>query len=144
MKNRNSYKEDKKGFERDYYKEAIRYFKNAKVELKKAPIKKGFYEDLKHVRGACSTAYMAVLFAINGFLLQNGVPKKELPKDFKQILASLKKFSHKDGKVVDLFYQIYKGLHIQGYYIGESVVEVVKEYLSKAKTLIEKLSGERI
>jgi hypothetical protein len=61
-------------------KEAIRYLNNAKEILKKVPVEDDTYTDVKPVREAMGTAYLAVLEAINEYLLEKkGFLKKELP-----------------------------------------------------------------
>ena len=57
-------------------KEAIRYLQNAKEILRKAPIEGNRYADVKYVQEACGTAYLAVLKAIDGCLLNKGLSKR--------------------------------------------------------------------
>ena len=83
-------------------REAIRYFENAKEILSKTPIENNIYADIKPVQEACSTAYLAVLKAIDEYLLKKGlVPlnkgglrgllEKELPQSIDAYRNSLKK-----------------------------------------------------
>lgn len=51
-------------------KEALRYLNHAKEILKSAPIEDGPYSDVKPVREACGTAYLAILIAIDEYLLK--------------------------------------------------------------------------
>ena len=61
-------------------REALRYLGNAKEILKAVPIEDNTYTDVKPVREAFGTAYLAVLEAINEHLIKKGLTKKELPK----------------------------------------------------------------
>lgn len=62
-------------------REAIRYFENAKELLGKSPIEDDRYVDVKYVQEACGTAYLAILKAIDEYLIRRGVDVKELPQD---------------------------------------------------------------
>ena len=55
------------------FDEATRYLNNAYKELKLAKKNGKFYEDKKHVSGACGIAYKGVLTALNGIFLLRGV-----------------------------------------------------------------------
>ena len=61
-------------------KEALRYLDTAKKIVKSIPIEDNTYTDIKPVREAFATAYLAVIEAINEHLVKNGLTKKELPK----------------------------------------------------------------
>jgi hypothetical protein len=61
-------------------REALRYLNNAKEILKSVPVENNTYIDIKPVREAFETAYLAVLEAINEYLMKKGLTKKELPK----------------------------------------------------------------
>ena len=61
-------------------KESLRYLNNAKEILKTVPVEDSTYTDVKPVREAMGTAYLAVLEAINEVLIKQGFTKKELPK----------------------------------------------------------------
>jgi hypothetical protein len=60
-------------------KEALRYLKNAKGILKSIPVEDNTYSDVKPVQEACGTAYLAVLRAIDEYLLRKGWDERELP-----------------------------------------------------------------
>jgi hypothetical protein len=61
-------------------REALRYLKNAEEIIKKAPREGNTYTDLKPVQEACGTAYLAVLKAIDEYLIKRGVDERELPQ----------------------------------------------------------------
>lgn len=50
-------------------KEALRYLNNAKAILKSVPVEDNTYTDDKPVREALGTAYLAILEAINEYLI---------------------------------------------------------------------------
>jgi len=56
-------------------KEALKYLNNAREILKKVPVEDDIYTEIKPVREAMGTAYLAVLEAINERLLQQGLTK---------------------------------------------------------------------
>jgi len=122
-------------------KEALRYFQNAKEILKKAPIEDGRYADIKHVQEACGTAYLAVLKAVDEYLINKGFSKKELPKSVDGYRGAMQKYlAVRDGKLVREFERLYDELHIAGYYRGLlGHVNIVKDALDDAKEFIEKI-----
>lgn len=123
-------------------KEALRYLQNAKEILKSVPVENNIYMDLKPVREAFATAYLAVLEAINEHLVTNkGFTKKELPKSVDAYRNALQKhFTVHDGKLMKEFENLYDALHIAGYYRGLIYdVRAVKDYLKAAREFIEKM-----
>jgi hypothetical protein len=122
-------------------KEALRYLENAKQILLSAPREDSTYTDIKPVQEACATAYLAVLKAIDEYLLSRGMEKKELPKsvDGYRNLLSRHALIH-DGKLVREFEKLYDALHIAGYYRGLLAdVDMVKDALKAAESFITKL-----
>ncbi len=51
-------------------REALRYSENAKETLKNAPTEYGTYTDIKYVQEACGTAYLAILKAVDEYLVK--------------------------------------------------------------------------
>ena len=85
-------------------KEALRYLQNAREILKSAPIEDDIYVDVKPVREALGTAYLAVLEAINESLLKRGVAKKDLPKSVEGYRKALQKhLVARNGKLLREF-----------------------------------------
>jgi len=124
-------------------KEALRYLKNAKEILKSVPIEDNTYIDIKPVREAFATAYLAILEAINEYLINKvGLTKKELPKSVDAYRKVLQKyFSARNGKILREFEKLYDALHIAGYYRGLIYdVDAVKVYIKAAEKFIEKIS----
>ncbi len=126
---------------KDPAKEALRYLQNAQAILRTIPIEDNTYTDLKPVREAMGTAYLAVLEAINGHLLKKGLTKRELPKSVEGYRQALQKhLAVRNGKLLREFEKLYDALHIAGYYRGLIYdTNAVREYLKATKTFIEKL-----
>jgi hypothetical protein len=122
-------------------REALRYLGNAKEILKSVPIEDNTYTDVKPVREAFGTAYLAVLEAINEHLIKKGLTKKELPKSVEAYRDALRKhIAVHNGKLMREFEKIYDALHIAGYYRGLIYdVYMVKDALKAAKAFIEKI-----
>ncbi|MBI5893720.1 MAG: DUF5618 family protein [Deltaproteobacteria bacterium] len=114
---------------------------NAKDILKKVPIVDDTYIDVKPVREAFGTAYLAILEAINEVLLEKGLTKKELPKSVDAYRKALQKYvSIHNGKLLVEFEKLYDMLHIAGYYRGLLYdVNIVKDAFKSAKTFIDKV-----
>lgn len=123
-------------------KESIRYLNNAKEILKSVPVEDDTYTDIKPVREAFATAYLAVLEAINEYLInKKGFIKKELPKSVDAYRDALKKhIAIRNGKLMREFEKLYDALHIAGYYRGLIYdVNMVKDALKSTKSFIEKI-----
>jgi len=121
-------------------REALRYLQNAKEILKSAPVEDSTYLDIKPVQEACGTAYLAVLKAIDEYLLKRGIEKKGLPKSVDGYREMLQKYAMiHNGKLMREFEKLYDALHIAGYYRGLlKDVNMVKDALNAAKLFIEK------
>ncbi|HHT9124744.1 MAG TPA: DUF5618 family protein [Candidatus Brocadiia bacterium] len=122
-------------------KEALRYLQNAKEILKKAPIEDNRYADVKYIQEACGTAYLAILKAIDAYLLNKGLSRKELPRPVDAYRNALRKYMKvRNGKLLRAFEDLYDELHIAGYYHGDlHSVGAVKEIFKTAKAFIEKI-----
>jgi len=122
-------------------REALRYLNNAKEILKTIPVEDNTYTDIKPVREAFATAYLAVLEAINEYLMKKGLTKKELPKSVDAYRRALQKYlAVRDGKVLREFEKLYDALHIAGYYRGYIYdTRAVRDYLQAAKEFIDKI-----
>jgi hypothetical protein len=122
-------------------REAIRYFNNAKELLSKSPIEDNRYTDVKPVREAFGTVYLAVLEAINEALIKKGLTKKELPKSIEAYRKALQKhYAVHNGKLLGEFEMLYDALHIAGYYRGLIYnTDMVKDAFKAAKAFIEKM-----
>ena len=120
--------------------ESIRYLENAKELLSKSRIDGDRYDDVKYVQEACGTAYLAILKAIDEYLLKAGVDTKDLPQSVDGYREMLRKYLlvH-NGKLTREFEKLYKELHIAGYYRGLiEDVNAIKDIFKSAKAFIEK------
>jgi len=122
-------------------RESLRYLHNAKDILRGASIDDDTYRDVKPVREAFGTAYLAILEAINENLLKRGFTKKELPRSVDEYRKVLQKhLSVRNGKLLREFEKLYDALHIAGYYRGLIYdVNMVKDAMKAAKVFIEKI-----
>jgi hypothetical protein len=122
-------------------REALRYLNNAKEILKSVPVEDNTYMDVKPVREAFSTAYLAVLEAINEYLMRKGLAKKELPKSVDAYRKALQKYlAVRDGKLLREFEKLYDALHIAGYYRGLIYdTRAVRDYFQAAQEFINKI-----
>ena len=122
-------------------KEASRYLNNAKDILRSVSVEDNTYTDVKPVREALGTAYLAVLEAINEHLIKQGLTKRELPKSVDGYRKFLRKYmAVRNGKLLREFEKLYDMLHIAGYYRGLLYDrDVVKDALKAAKTFIDKV-----
>ena len=122
-------------------REALRYLNNAKEILKVVPVEGNTYTDVKPVREAFSTACLGILEAINEYLTNKGLTKKELPKSVDAYRKALQKYlAIRDGKILREFEKLYDALHIAGYYRGLIYdTRAVKDYLKAAKEFIDKV-----
>jgi len=122
-------------------KESLRYLNNAKEILRRTPIEDNIYADIKPVQEACSTAYLAVLKAIDEYLLKKGLTKKELPQSIDAYRNALKKhLAVHNGKLTKEFEVLYDELHIAGYYRGLHLnANIIKEIFKAARSFIDKI-----
>jgi hypothetical protein len=122
-------------------KESLKYLTNASQILKPPPVENGTYTDVKPIREACGTAYLAILMAIDEYLLELGIEQDKLPTSVDGYRKALQKYlSVHDGKLLRSFEALYNGLHIAGHYRGLlRQVNVVKEVFKSAKSFIEKV-----
>jgi hypothetical protein len=83
----------------------------------------------KPVREACGTAYLAILIAIDEYLLKKGLIKKDLPRSVDAYRRALQKYlTVHDGKILREFEALYEALHIAGYYRGNLyLVDMIKD-----------------
>ncbi len=120
----------------------MRYFENAKELLSKSPIEDNTYTDVKYVQEACGTAYLAVLKAIDEYLIKMGVSEKELPDSVEGYREMLREYlSVHNGKLTKDFNSLYNLLHIAGYYRGLlDKTQIIKDTFKIAKDFINKIN----
>lgn len=117
---------------------SLRYFENAKSLLKNSLLENDTYTDVKYVQEGCGTAYLAVLKAIDEYLLARGLSEKDLPKSVEGYRAMLHKhLAMYNGKLTKKFEELYYELHIAGYYRGLlRGRNVIKEVFKEAEKFI--------
>ena len=140
MRKRKKYKFKKEALKskEDAIKKANRYFDNAKETLRKSAIEYNAYQDSKYVSEASAMGYLAVLRAIDGYLL--GIGAGDLPDSHEQYTYIISKKIPKNGKLKNYYNIVYQNLHLLGYYRGGIGVEMIKEGFSSAKKIIQMLS----
>jgi hypothetical protein len=107
----------------------------------KSTVEDDTYTDIKCVQEGCATAYLAVLKAIDEYLIRKGVDTRDLPQSVDAYREMLRKYlSVHNGRLTREFEKLYKLLHIAGYYRGLlDDVNVVKDAFKVAKKFIEKI-----
>jgi hypothetical protein len=120
---------------------ALRYLENGKEILKNVPTEDGTYTDIKYVQEACGTAYLAILKAVDEYLVKRGVDEKGLPQSVDEYREMIRKYAMThDGKLIKEFEKLYKALHIAGYYRGLlDDVAMVRDAFRAAKVFIDKI-----
>ena len=128
--------EEQNRIRKSYYNEAIRYMENAKESLQKAGKEDRFYLDKKYVKTACGTAYNAVLLALDGYLISQGIEKKKGRKDIEFYKEAVSKI---DKKLLNYVNEAYNTLHLSGYYDGVKDSKVILEGFHLAYVIIDKI-----
>jgi hypothetical protein len=120
------------------YAEAMRYMDNAKGILAKSKRDGNYYADKKYVRAACGTAYLGVLIALDAWLTVKDVamPKKKKQKSIEFYTENVAKL---DGKMVSRLNTVYRQLHLEGYYWGETNVKAIEGGFDGAYEIIYKI-----
>jgi len=126
------------------FKIAHRFYSNAKEFLKRAAVEYNRYQDPKPVHEATGMGYIAVLKALDGFLLSRGVPPDKLPTSVIEYNKALTKYSQRDGKLLAAFHTVYENLHIFGYYKGGKDVQMIKSGFEAARFIIEHLTHQKL
>jgi len=128
--------EEQEKFKQKQYTRAMRYFDNAKDALSNSGIEGNIYTDEKYVSSACGIAYKGILVALNCWLSLKGV---EFPKEGKKH-KSIEFYKYNLGKLneklVDHLNNVYRVLHLDGYYGGLTDIRVIKAGFSTAKEII--------
>lgn len=102
---------------------------------------RGVFPDIKPVQEACGTAYLAILKAIDEYLINRGIDSKELPQSVEGYREMIRKhLSVYNGKLTREFEKLHKALHIAGYYRGLlEDVDMVKDAFKAAKSFFDKI-----
>jgi hypothetical protein len=123
------------------YFEAVRYMDNAKETLERARKDGNFYIDGKYVRTACGTAYLGVLIALDAWMKIKDValPSKKKQKSIEFYKENVAKI---DGKMIARLQTVYRILHLEGYYWGETHVKAISAGFDAAYEIIDKIKPE--
>ncbi|MEO0269569.1 MAG: DUF5618 family protein [candidate division WOR-3 bacterium] len=127
--------------------EAIKLYKNAEETLKKSPLddEGEYYEEIKYVQEAYGALWLSILKALDYALLKTGkIDEEKLPQSADGYRDCINKYLlHKDGDLRRRFENLYKKIHIAGYYRGlEASKEGIKVDFEKAKKFLQKLGIE--
>lgn len=125
-----------------YFQEATRYLRNGKEILQKLKIEYKNYTDAKPVAQACALGYLAVLKALDGYLLLRGMQVNKLPDTFQGYWTTLTQVLSHNGKIKFNLKRAYDVLHVRGYYRAGTDVEIIKSGFQAAKFIIETLSKQ--
>jgi hypothetical protein len=123
-----------------YYIDAICYMNKAEETLKKADKFDNQYKDAKYVKTACGIAYNGVLKALDGYFILKNISQ---PKGRKSVEYYQQNLSDLNKKMLDYYNNVYKILHLSGYYDGilDAIVisrgfEIVYDIIAKIKPLV--------
>jgi hypothetical protein len=116
---------------------ATRYMANAYKELALAKKNGKYYDDTKHVSGACGVAYKGVLVALDGILGLRGIARdKRKRPSIEYYQSNLGKMDKKMSNSLDTAYKI---LHLYGYYDGINDAVTIGRGFEEAEFIINKL-----
>ncbi|MBI2061365.1 MAG: DUF5618 family protein [Nitrospirae bacterium] len=129
-----------------YFEEAVEYYLNSREFLRSCPVENDRYQKIKLVQEAFGTAWLAILKALRGALVQRGVLPKKLPKSFDSYAQAVQKhLAFRNGKLMQALDSAYHEIHISGYHGGDLVTTyTVKAAMETARRIIETVSGRRI
>jgi HEPN domain-containing protein len=125
---------------------AKRYLENAKEDLKKAKVdrKVGIYIDIKYISKASGTAYLSALEALKALFINYKIlDEKEMKEKLNKVEMYdyyLKKVSQigKDRDVLlKLFDEVYKILHLGGYYRELQSKKAIDDGFEKVEKIIK-------
>ena len=125
---------------------AKRYLENAKEDLKKAKVdrKVGIYIDIKYISKASGTAYLSALEALKALFINYKIlDEKEMKEKLNKVEMYdyyLKKVSQigKDRDVLlKLFDEVYKILHLGGYYRELQSKKAIDDGFEKVERIIK-------
>jgi Domain of unknown function (DUF5618) len=114
--------------------EALRYIDNAKETLKKANKENGVFKDIKYVRSASGTAFLAVLVALDSYLEKKEGLHFKKPSSIEEYQLRIAKHNKKLNALLN---DAYSSLHILGYYHGTRSVKTVNLGFEAAEKIIE-------
>lgn len=128
------------------FDEAIRYYNNARELLRRCKVENDLYDDIKPVREAFGTAWLAIDMAVRAGLAARGISKKQIPQSWEDLRAAVAKhMAVRNGKLLKLLNASYQAVHLAGYYHGEhEYAPLAKDAMELTRRVIETLSGRKI
>lgn len=131
---------------RNGFDEAIRYYRNARELLARCKVEDDLYEDIKPVREAFGTAWLAIDTAIKAGLARQGLTEKQIPESWEPLRGSVARhLAVHNGKLMKLLNAAYEEIHLAGYYRGRfRHARLAKDAMQVARRVIETLSGRKI
>jgi hypothetical protein len=124
------------------YALAMRYIANAKDTLKKAGRDGRYFEDAKYVSSASGIAYKGALTALDTWLRLKGVelPKNERGrKKGKSIDFYRTNLTKLDKKLLRALDGVYNSLHLDGYYDGTLMTDIIDGGFKSAIEIIDSI-----
>ena len=127
----------------DNFDEAFRYWRNARRLLGRCPAEGDFYTDIKPVREAFGTAWLAIDTAVKAALKEKGVAK--IPRSWDALLAAAARhLAPRNGRLVRDLSESYRQIHLAGYYYADLRARPAAEaVMDVALRVIERLSSRR-
>lgn len=128
------------------FSEAARYYRNARELLSRCKIEDDIYVDIKPVREAFGTAWLAVEMALRAALVQRGLQVKQVPRNWEALSAAAHKhLAVHNGRLTRLIRTAYEVVHIGGYYYGDMrTAPLAKGAMDIARRVIETLAGRKM
>jgi len=132
--------QDQQELKKENYSLAMRYIANAKEALQKAGRDDRYFKDAKYVSSASGIAYKGVLTALDAWLQLKGVelPRNERGrKKGKSIDFYRTNLTKLDKKLLRALDGVYNSLHLDGYYDGILMTEIIDGGFKSALEIIE-------
>lgn len=128
------------------FSEAIRYYRNARGLLGRCKVEDDIYEDIKPVREAFGTAWLAIDSAVKAALKEKGLERRNIPKTWEGLREKVARhLSVHNGKLMKVLNTAYIMVHLEGYYDGAyRTAPSAKAAFDVARRAIEILSRQRI
>ena len=125
---------------------AKRYLENAKEDLKKAKVdrKVGIYIDIKYISKASGTAYLSALEALKALFINYKIlDEKEMKEKLNKVemydyyLKKVNQIGKDRDVLLKLFDEVYKILHLGGYYRELQSKKAIDDGFEKAQKIIK-------
>lgn len=130
----------------DGFEEAIRYLRNGRALLRQCKVEDDLYVDMKPVREAFGTIWLAVEIALRTALMERGLASGQIPRSWEALLAvATRRLAVRNGRLTRLLNAAHEAVHIAGYYYGDTRTPVMAHGAYEvARKVLETLSGRKI